>query len=254
MTSANQISPEPAFDVPRNPVFATTHWSLVLSARDPQSPQSAAALEKLCRTYWFPLYAYVRRGGGLKEDAEDLTQAFFARLLEKKFLDSVRQERGRFRTFLLVALKRFLANEWHRAHAQKRGGFQTPVPLDTELAERKLQTEIAAPEVSPDRDYERRWALALLEQTLSRLRAEFQRAGKIPEFERLKNFLTADSKEIPYATAAAELGLGESAMRVAVHRLRRRYREVFREEIAHTLAEGESVEDELHHLLDVLSG
>lgn len=249
----HQNAPQLVSDVPRSPVFATTHWSLVLTARDPQSPQSAAALEKLCRVYWFPLYAYVRRGGGSKEDAEDLTQAFFARLLEKKFLDSVQQERGKFRTFLLVSLKRFLANEWHRVHAQKRGGFQTHVPLDTELAERKLQSEIAAPEISPERDYERRWALALLDQTMSRLRREFEHAGKISEFDRLKTFLTADSKEIPYDTAAAGLGMSESALRVAIHRLRRRYRELFREEIAHTLAEGENVEDELRHLLEVLS-
>lgn len=254
MTPVNQNPSGSASGVPRSPVFATTHWSLVLAARDPQSPQSAAALEKLCRAYWFPLYAHARRSGCSKEDAEDLTQAFFARLLEKHFLDSVQQERGRFRTFLLVSLKRFLANEWHRLHAQKRGGFHTHVPLDTELAERKLQAEIAAPEVSPDRAFERRWALALLEQTLARLRAEFVRAGKIAEFDRLKMFLTADSKEIPYATAAAELSMSESALRVAVHRLRRRYRELFREEIAHTLAEGESIEDELRHLLEVLSG
>jgi len=254
VSTTNQNTPEPAATTPRNPVFVTTHWSLVVTARGAQSPQSAAALEKLCRTYWFPLYAYVRRGGCSKEDAEDSTQAFFARLLEKNYLDLAQQERGRFRTFLLVSLKRFLANEWHRAHAQKRGGFQAPISLDAELAEQKLQTEIAAPRISPERDYERRWALALLDQTMSRLRAEFQRAGKISEFDRLKTFLTADSKEIPYDTAATGLGMSENALRVAVHRLRRRYRELFHEEIAHTLAEGENIEDELRHLLDVLSG
>jgi len=131
VTTANQ-KPESTHDA--RPVFVTTHWSLVLSARDKQSPQSAGALEKLCRAYWYPLYAYVRRSGQSKENAEDLTQAFFARLLEKNFLDSAEQERGRFRSFLLVALKRFLANEWDRLKAQKRGGFQTHVPLDTEFA------------------------------------------------------------------------------------------------------------------------
>jgi RNA polymerase sigma-70 factor (ECF subfamily) len=226
---------------------------MVLSARNTQSPQSADALEKLCRAYWYPLYAYVRRTGQSKENAEDLTQAFFARLLEKNFLNAAEPERGRFRSFLLMALKRFLANEWDRVRAQKRGGGQTHVPLDTELAERKFQAETTAGEISPDRLYDRRWALTLIEQTMARLRAEFERAGKTGEFERLKSFLTADKSEIPYATVAAELGMVESALRVAVHRLRRRYRELFREEIAHTLAEGEDIDEELRHLLTVLS-
>jgi RNA polymerase sigma factor (sigma-70 family) len=225
----------------------------VLSARDPQSPRSAEALEKLCRAYWYPLYAYVRRTGQSKENAEDLTQAFFARLLEKNFLEAAEPERGRFRSFLLMALKRFMANEWDRERAQKRGGGQIHVPLDTELAERKFQAETAIGEVSPDRLYDRRWALTLLEQTMARLRAEFEHSGKAGEFDRLKIFLTADKHEIPYATVAAELGLGEGALRVAVHRLRKRYRELFREEIAHTLAEGENVDTELRHLLTVLS-
>jgi RNA polymerase sigma factor (sigma-70 family) len=255
VTTANQTASHTAPDstphAPR-PVFVTTHWSLVLSARDRQSPQSAAALEKLCRAYWYPLYAYARRAGQSKENAEDLTQAFFAQLLEKKFLDSVQQERGRFRSFLLVALKRFMANEWERAHAQKRGGFQAQISLDTELAERKFQSEIAAPEMPPDRAFERRWALTLLEQTMSRLRFEFESSGKISEFEQLKTFLTADKNEIPYAKIAEELGMSESTLRVAVHRLRKRYRELFREEIAHTLADGESVEEELRYLLSVM--
>jgi RNA polymerase sigma factor (sigma-70 family) len=239
--------------MPRQPVFVTTHWSLVLSARDKQSPQSAEALDKLCRAYWYPLYAYARRVGQSKENAEDLTQAFFARLLEKNFLDAAEPERGRFRSFLLMTLKRFMANEWDRGRAQKRGGGQTHVPLDTELAERKFQAETTAGEISPDRLYERRWALTLLEQTMARLRAEFERAGKTAEFERLKSFLTADKHEIPCPAVAAELGMGESALRVAVHRLRKRYRELFREEITHTLAQGEDVETELRHLLAVLS-
>jgi len=251
VTTANQTSIESSQQAPR-PAFVTTHWSLVVSARDRQSPQSAAALEKFCRAYWYPLYAFARRSCQSKEDAEDLTQAFFARLLEKNFLDAAHQERGRFRTFLLVALKRFMANEWDRTRAQKRGGFQTHVPLDTALAERKFQSEIAAPTVSPDRAYERRWVLTLLERTMSRLRSEFEQAGKISEFEKLKKFLTADRNEIPYAPAAADCGMSEGALRVAVHRLRRRYRELFRDEIGHTLAEGENVEEELRYLLEVL--
>ncbi len=252
MTTASQAASESTHCAPRS-VFATTHWSLVLSARDRQSPQSAAALEKLCRAYWYPLYAYIRRAGQSKENAEDLTQAFFARLLDKNYLDSARQERGRFRSFLLVALKRFLANEWERAHAQKRGGFQTQISLDTDLAERKFQSELTAMQLPPDRAFERRWALTLLEQTMARLRTEFESAGKISEFERLKIFLTADKHEIPYAKVADELNMNENALRVAVHRLRKRYRELFREEIAHTLAEGENVENELRHLMSALS-
>jgi len=240
-------------EAPRQPVFATTHWSLVLSARDKCSPQSAEALEKLCRAYWYPLYAYVRRTGQSKENAEDLTQAFFARLLEKDFLNAAERESGRFRSFLLVALKRFLANEWDRTRAQKRGGGQTHVPLDTELAERKFSAETTAGEISPDRLYERRWALTLIEQTMARLRAEFEPAGRAGGFEKLKSFLTADKRKIPYPAVAAELGMGEGALRVAVHRLRKRYRELFREEIGHTLAEGEDIDIELRHLLTVLS-
>ncbi len=209
-------------------------------------------MEKLCRAYWYPLYAYVRRSGRSREDAEDSTQAFFARILQKHILDAAQPERGRFRSFLLAALKHFLANEWHRAHAQKRGGSQPHLSFDTELAERKFQTEIATTEISPDRAYERQWAMALLEQTMARLRSEFEGAGKISEFERLKIFLTADKREIPYATAAAERKINENALRVAIHRLRKRYRELFREEIARTLAEGESVDEELRHLLSVM--
>lgn len=238
---------------PGRPAFVTTHWSVVLSARERQSPQSAAALEKLCRVYWYPLYAYIRHQGNSRENAEDLTQAYFARLLEKNVLDSAQKERGRFRSFLLVTLKRFLANEWERAHAQKRGGFQVPISLDTELAERKIQFEIGGPEIPPDRAFERRWALALLEQTMKRLRSEFDLAGKTSEFERLKIFLTAEKKEIPYGAVAADLGMAEATLRVAVHRLRRRYRELFREEISHTLAEGESVDEEMRYLFSVLT-
>jgi RNA polymerase sigma-70 factor (ECF subfamily) len=252
VTTANQTASGTTPHAPR-PAFVTTHWSLVLSARDGESPQSAAALEKLCRSYWYPLYAYIRRSGQPKENAEDLTQAFFARLLEKKFLETAQQERGRFRNFLLVALKRFLANEWERAHAQKRGGFQAHLSLDTEMAERKFKSDLAAAEIPPDLAFERRWALTLLEQTMARLRSEFEHSGKISEFERLKIFLTTDKQEIPYAAVATELGMNESALRVAVHRLRKRYRELFREEIAHTLAEGESVDEELRYLFSVLA-
>jgi len=254
MSDSEQTSEEITTHAPlHQPAFVTTHWSLVLSARDPGAPQSSEALEKLCRAYWYPLYAYVRRTGQSKENAEDLTQAFFARLLEKQFLAAAEPQRGRFRTFLLVALKRFLANEWDRVRAQKRGGGQPHLPLDTELAEEKFRAEPALVDSSPDRVYERRWAMTLLEQAMSRLRAEFERANKAGEFEKLKSFLTADRREVPAPSAAAELGLSEGALRVAVHRLRKRFRALFREEIAHTVARSEDIEDELRHLLEVLS-
>lgn len=227
--------------------FVTTRWTMVLSARDPRSPHADTALETLCRAYWYPLYAYVRRLGHAPTDAQDLTQEFFCRLLEKEWLASVDREKGRFRTFLLVALKRFLANEWKRAARQKRGGDVAPYPLDTEIAESRYQAEPALA-LPADRLYERRWALTLLERTMDRLHVEFDRAGKAAEFARLKQFLTADKSAIAYATIARELGLTEGAARVAVHRLRRRFREVFREETAHTVAAAEDVDEELRHL------
>lgn len=232
--------------------FATTHWSVVLSAREKDSPQSAEALETLCRAYWYPLYAFVRRQGQSPEDAQDLTQSFFARLLEKDYLQSAVREKGRFRTFLLVALKRFLANEWDRARAQKRGGAQIHVPLDTELAEQRYQVE-PTEGVSADGVYERRWALTLLDETMARLRREFAAAGKADEFGQLKVFLTAEKGAIGYAEIAAQAGMNEGAVRVAVHRLRRRFRELFREEIAHTVARPEDIDEEVRHLLRVLS-
>jgi RNA polymerase sigma-70 factor (ECF subfamily) len=210
--------------------FVTTHWSVVLSARDKSSPQSAAALEKLCRAYWYPLYAHVRWLGNSPHDAEDLTQEFFARLLEKNYLEAAERERGRFRTFLLMALKRFLANEWDRARARKRGGGLALAPLDRQVAEQRYQTEAA--EFPADQMYERRWALALLAQTMARLRAEFEQADK---------------------PAETELGLSEGALRVTVHRLRKRFRELFREEIGHTVTSAEDVEEEFRHLLAALS-
>ena len=232
-------------------VFVTTHWSVVLSAREKVSTQSDAALERLCRTYWYPLYAWVRQQGHSPHDAQDLTQEFFARLLQKDYLQAAAREKGRFRTFLIVALKRFLANEWDRARAQKRGGGQALLSLDTAAAESRYQIEPAAT-LSADLIYERRWALTLLEQTMTALREEFTSAGKQREFESLKTFLTAERGEIPYSEIAAKLGINESAARVSVHRLRKRFREVFRQQIAHTVARPEDVEEEVRYLLTAL--
>lgn len=234
-------------------VFVTTHWSVVLAAQDKDSPQAAEALERLCRVYWYPLYAHVRRLGHGPQDAEDLTQEFFARLLQKDYLQAADPAKGRFRTFLLVALKRFLANEWDRTHAVKRGGGRAIIPLDTGLAER-LYTNDSSAESSPERAYERRWALALVEQALKNVREEYERQDKTREFEHLKPYLNAERGSIPYAQIALEFGLAESTARVLVHRLRARFREIFREEVAHTLAGSEDIAEEMRHLMEVLGG
>jgi RNA polymerase sigma factor (sigma-70 family) len=230
--------------------FATTHWSVVLSARDGQNPRAAQALESLCGAYWYPLYCFVRRQGHSPADAQDLTQEFFARLLHKDYLRSVAPEKGKFRTFLLVLLKRFLADQWDRARAQKRGGGQTHFSLDTELAEGRYQVE---PDqgLSPDRVYDRRWALTLLEQAMTRLRQDFAAAGKSAEFESLKPVLTADKETLAYPELAARLRVSEGAARVAAHRLRRRFREVFRDEIAQTVTCPAEVEEEVRYLLSL---
>lgn len=231
--------------------FAATRWSVVLSARDRQSPRSAEALETLCRSYWYPLYAFVRRQGHSAPDAQDLTQEFFARLLQKDFLKTVAREKGRFRTFLLVVLKRFLANEWNRAHAAKRGGCKTTFSLDAELAERRYGVE-PVERLTADKIFERRWALTLLEETLGRLQREFAAAGKAEQFEELKGFLTAEADAASRAKAAAALGMSEGALRVAVHRLRRRFGELFRKEIGQTVAGPAEVDAEVRHLMEVL--
>jgi|WetSurMetagenome_2_1015567.scaffolds.fasta_scaffold184684_1 RNA polymerase sigma factor (sigma-70 family) len=238
---------------PSDAWFVATHWSVVLSARDKASPQSDEALEALCRAYWCPLYAYIRRQGRSPHDAQDLTQEFFARLVHKDYLHAVDREKGRFRTFLLVALKRFLADEQDHARAQKRGGGVVCFSLDAETAERKYRVE-PVDILTPEKIYERHWALALLDLTMARLRKEFAAAGKSDEFDSLKAFLTSEKGAMTYADAAPKLGLSEGALRVAVHRLRRRYRESFREEIAQTVASPEEIEDEVRHLMDVLGG
>jgi RNA polymerase sigma-70 factor (ECF subfamily) len=230
-----------------SPLFVTTRWSVVLAAKHQDSQQ---AMETLCRAYWYPLYAYVRRDGHSPHDAQDLTQEFFARLVEKDWLRAAGPEQGRFRTFLLVAMKRFLINEWHKSTSQKRGGHITHVPLDAEDAERRFASE---PDLAPDAMFERRWAMTLLEQTLSSLEAEFAAASKAGDFQALKHCLTLDRGSISYPELAAKTGCSEGAARVAVHRLRKRFRELFRASIAATLAEGEDVDMEMKHVVAVLS-
>lgn len=228
----------------------TTRWSVVLAAQEKSSPEAAAALETICRAYWYPLYAYARGTGRSPQDAEDLTQEFFRRLLARDWLRVVEPEKGRFRAFLLVAMKRFLANEWRRELAQKRGAGDRPLPLDTTVAEGRFAAE---PPLSPDELYERRWALTLLEEALGQLSREFTQAAREREFELLKPWLGAARGEIPYAELAVQLATNEGAARVAVHRLRKRFREIFRQTIAQTVAHADEVETEVRHLLGVLS-
>ena len=233
-------------------IFATTHWTVVLAAGRGSSAQADVALEQLCRTYWYPLYAYVRRHGHSREDAEDLTQGFFARLLEKNYLEGVTSDGGKFRSFLLVALKRFMANEWDRANRQKRGGGVLPLSLDWQDAESRYQIA-PADNLSPDKLYDRAWAVIVLERVITRLRDESGTEGKAGQYERLKPFLMMGKSEIPYARAAAELEMSEGAVRVAVHRLRRRYRELLREEIAQTLANPAQADEEMQALFSALA-
>jgi RNA polymerase sigma-70 factor (ECF subfamily) len=228
-------------------VFATTHWTVVLAAGRRSTPQADAALEELCKTYWFPLYAYVRRRGHAKTAAEDLVQEFFARLLEKNFLANLDGEKGKFRAFLLAALKHFLANEWDKAQAQKRGGGAAHLSLDWQTADTKFQVA-ATNEPSPDRAYDREWALALLAKVIERLQAECAAEGKGKLFEQLKTFLMAGGGDSAQAEVAKALGMEEGAVRVAVHRLRKRYRALLRDEIAHTLADESQVAAEMQAL------
>jgi RNA polymerase sigma-70 factor (ECF subfamily) len=235
----------------RNATFATTHWSVVLSAGQQQSPEADQALETLCRTYWYPLYAYVRRRGYSPEDAQDLTQEFFARLLEKNYLVQVDPGKGKFRSFLLAAINHFLANEWDHANAVKRGGRVTFLALDHDSAEQRLAE--ASLEHSPEQIFERCWALAFLQEVLGRLRDEVVRAGRADHFQELKVFLTGEKSSVSYAVLAAKLGTNEPSLRKEVQRLRRRYGELLREEIGRTVANSAEVEDELCHLFTVLS-
>ncbi len=232
--------------------FASTHWSVVVAAGDSHSPQSAAALESLCRTYWFPLYACVRRQGYSPEEAQDLTQAFFARFLEKKYLKHANPDSGRFRTFLLTSLKHFVVSEWRKAERQKRGGGIVPIPWNTEHAEQCYASE-PADELTPEKVFEKRWAIALMQRVLARLREQYKGANNGPLFEQLKGLVWGDAIPQPYAEIATELGLTEAAVKASAHRLRQRCREVLREEITQTVARPDDVDDELRHLIELFS-
>jgi len=226
---------------------------MVLTAGGDDRAQARRALEELCQTYWYPLYAFVRRQGRSPEEAQDLTQEFFARLIAQHYLGAVDRAKGKFRSFLLGSLKHFLANEWDKARAQKRGGAHSLIALDAQAAERRYALE-PAHELSADRIFERRWALTVLERVLTRLREEHSRAGKAKLFDRLKDFLVGRAEQDSHARAAAELGMSEGAVKAAIHRLRQHYRERLRAEIANTVAAPSEVEDELRHLFAALSG
>jgi len=224
----------------------------VLAAGRQHSPEAARALEELCRTYWFPLYAYVRRRGPTKEDAEDLTQAFFARLLEKNPFAGLDSEKGKFRAYLLASLKHFLANARDKAQAQKRGGGGAHLSLDWQTADTKFQVA-ATQEPSPDKAFDREWALALLAKVIDRLQTECAAEGKAKLFDQLKLFLTAGRAETAQRETAKSLGIEEGAVRVAVHRLRKRFRQLLRDEIANTLADPAMVDDEMRALFGAFS-
>lgn len=231
--------------------FATTHWSVIAAAQDRASPQAREALATLCRSYWYPLYVFVRRQGHGPEESQDLTQEYFARLLEKDFLDAVDPAKGKFRSFLLAACKHFLCNERDRQNAQKRGGHCDIISIDLPRAEERYRLE-PADHLTPEKLFERRWALTLLEQVLARLREEFARSDKGPLFEQLKGFLAGKKADTSYEEAAVRLSLSEGAVKVAVHRLRKRYRELLQEEIARTLGDPRQVEEEIRALFGAL--
>jgi RNA polymerase sigma-70 factor (ECF subfamily) len=233
-------------------VFPHTRWSLVLAATRKNSPESASALESLCGAYWYPLYAYVRRCGQSPHDAQDLTQEFFCRLLEKRWLDSANREKGKLRTFLIVALKNFMSNEWRRASTQRRGGGQSQVTFDTEFAESRYAADPSA-KLALDESFDRQWALTLLDLTVNRLRSEFAATHQPGDFDALKGCLMAARGTIDYAAVGARLGMNEGAARVAAHRLRKRFREIYREEISQTLADEADVDGELRHLAAALA-
>jgi RNA polymerase sigma factor (sigma-70 family) len=230
--------------------FPTTRWSLVVAAGEPQRKEARSALVSLCENYWYPLYAYLRRYGHSADQAQDLTQDFFVRILEGRYLHRADPEKGRFRAFILTSLKFFVADEADRDRAQKRGGGAV-VPFELSSGEQRYQREPAYHE-TPERIFERRWALSVIDRVLDKLRDEFLQHGALEHFERLKVFLLGQS-DVPYAALAREMKTSEGALKVAVHRLRKRYRDLFHQEIADTVADPAEVESELRYLAAVLT-
>jgi RNA polymerase sigma factor (sigma-70 family) len=234
-------------------VFATTRWSLVLAADGSSSAESEQALSRLCHTYWYPLYAFVRRQGRSPEDAEDLTQGFFTHLLEKKALRAVERNKGKFRSFLLASLKHFLANDWDRQHAAKRGGKHSIISLDDDTAEDRYLRE-PSHDATPEKIYQQTWALTVLKTVLEQLQKEYAATGKGHLFEALQDHLIGDENAAAYASAAAQLGMKEGTVRMAVLRMRRHFGYLLRSEIAHTVADPGEMEEELRHLVASMKG
>jgi RNA polymerase sigma factor (sigma-70 family) len=237
----------------RQPVFVTTRWSVVLAAGRNDTTRSTEALARLCQTYWYPLYAYVRRRGYSAYDAQDLTQEFFAHLLEKHSFVSADPNRGRFRSFILTAMNNFLAHEWEKSRAQKRGGGSEMFSLDLAQAEQRYDLEPATFE-TPDKDFDKKWALALLESVMTKLESEYNGDNKSDLFNALKQTLTGSRESQPYAELAKTLHMNEGAIKVAVHRLRKRYRGLLQSEIANTVSSSEDVKEEMRHLFTALIG
>jgi RNA polymerase sigma factor (sigma-70 family) len=231
-------------------MFTTTHWSVVLAAQG-ESPAAQEALEDLCRTYWRPIYSFVRREGAKPEEAKDITQGFFLVLLERKDFSSVRQEKGRLRSFLLASLKHFMANERRDAATLKRGGGRAPIPLD-EIESSDVSDFDRGDMLSADLLYDRRWALTVLDRVFARLREESQRSLNPPLLQRLNTLLSDEPDRPSQADIAHEFGMTENAIKQAFHRLRQRYRQLLREEVAHTVATPADIEDELRHLIAAL--
>lgn len=233
--------------------FATTHWSVILAAGNQSSPDYQQALSNLYETYWYPLYAYLRRRGYHRQQAEDYTQEFFASLLERHSIEKADPKQGKFRSFLLASLKNFLSDEWDREKAQKRGGDRKLFSLDIDDGETRYISE-PADDLTPEKLFERAWAISVLNQVMARLKAEYIDADKQQLFDHLKIYLTAEQDSIPYRDAAALLNMTEGAVRIAVHRFKKRYGEIVREEIAQTVATAEQIEEELCELFAALAG
>lgn len=246
----DEESPETPLESARQ--FATTHWSIVLAAGANELPGAKAALEQLCRTYWYPLYAFLRRDGKDKETAEDLTQGFFERLLRLNSLTEVQREKGKFRSFLLASLKQFMFDEQDKAGALKRGGGQSIFSLDDTTNEDRYQHE-PVDDLDPEKLYERRFAMTLLAQAKARLKEEYSGAGKAVLYERLNVLLSAEPNNPLYAQVAAELGRAEGTVKSDVSRMRKRYRQLVRAEVANTVADPAEVDEEIHHLISVIS-
>jgi RNA polymerase sigma-70 factor (ECF subfamily) len=232
-------------------IFVTTRWTMVLAAAGGTSPQAERALEEICQIYWFPLYAYIRRRGHSAEDAEDLTQEFFRQLLEHRWIKDVDRNKGKLRAFLITALKHFMAKEWRKASAQKRGAGQRILPLDSRIAEGRYAST-ATPGADAEALFDREWALTLLDLTVKQLEQEYLNAGKADLFATLKDGLVMAHQAMDYPGMSAELGMTEGAIRVAVHRMRKRFRELYRAEVAQTLPPNADLDEELRHLSESL--